>query len=137
MFCALCITTKSGGPWKLTLAKRTVNVFSVQFQIWLLLATLPGRPVSCSHLFTVNIETGVCRYHLTKLPVQDLWRICVSNWRLLCTCPLAQLCFLVRVSEEKYLISVHFETKIKPTNADATDTPVSESHFKHLFNQLY
>jgi hypothetical protein len=30
------------------------------------------RPASQSHLFTVDVETGVCGYYLMKLPVEDL-----------------------------------------------------------------
>ena len=37
--------------------------------------TLPRRPTSRSHLFTVDFETGVLRCNLMKLPVEDLWGV--------------------------------------------------------------
>ena len=36
-------------------------------------STLPRRPASRSHLFTVDVETGgFCGEYLMKLPVEDL-----------------------------------------------------------------
>ena len=54
--------------------------FSLQLCLFLCnSATLPRRPASWSHLFTVDVETGVLRVLFNEAASKDLWSVCFSN----------------------------------------------------------